>query len=289
MKFALLALQTATEPGTFESVQTSLTTAFSNIYAQTIDHAPRVFAALVVLVVGYLVARLVARAITTVGDKLGLQRAAEHGGLAESMKQVGIQRSVPAIVGIVAFWSLMLVFLMSASNVLGIEQFSAAVQGLVAYVPNLIKALVVLFVGLLVASFLRGLIATSGDRVGISYAQQLGNACYWVLVPMTIIAAMSQFEIQFELLNQVILIAFAAIGVAFGLAVGLGGRDVVAGILAGYYLRQRVQAGDHVSVGSIEGTVRDVGPVATIVETVEDGLMNRRSVPNVKMLNEAVR
>ena len=61
------------------------------------------------------------------------------------------------------------------------------------------------------------------------------------------------------------------------------------GILAGYYVRQRLQAGDHVTVGTLEGTVREVGPVATVIETDEDGLINRRSIPNTKMLNEAVR
>ena len=63
----------------------------------------------------------------------------------------------------------------------------------------------------------------------------------------------------------------------------------MAGILAGYYIRQRLHAGDHVQVGGMEGTVREVGPVATILETEEDGLLNRRSVPNTKMLNEAIR
>ena len=63
----------------------------------------------------------------------------------------------------------------------------------------------------------------------------------------------------------------------------------MAGILAGYYLRQRLQAGDRVTVGSLEGVVREVGPVATILETDEEGMSQRRSIPNTKMLNEAVR
>jgi small-conductance mechanosensitive channel len=144
-------------------------------------------------------------------------------------------------------------------------------------------------VGLLVASFLRGVVATSADRVGLSYAEYLANGCYYVFALLTFIAAFNQLGVQFALLEQLILISFGAVAVGFGLSFGLGGRDVMAGILAGYYVRQRLHAGDHVTVGHMEGTVREVGPVATIIETDEDGLLNRRSVPNTKMLNEAVR
>jgi len=87
----------------------------------------------------------------------------------------------------------------------------------------------------------------------------------------------------------VILIAFGAVAVGFGLAFGLGGRDVMGGILAGYYVRQRMQTGDQVNISGFKGTIREVGPVATVVESDEDGLLHRHSIPNVKMLNEAVR
>ena len=86
-----------------------------------------------------------------------------------------------------------------------------------------------------------------------------------------------------------ILIVFGGLALGFGLAFGLGGRDVMAGILAGYYLRQRLTPATTSRSAGLEGTVREVGPVATIVETDEDGLINRHTVPNTKMLNEAVR
>ena len=106
---------------------------------------------------------------------------------------------------------------------------------------------------------------------------------------MTFIAAFEQLEIKFELLNYAILIAFGAVALALDLSFGLGGRDVMSGILCGYYLRQRFQAGDRVTVAGYQGIVREVGPVSTIVETDDDGMMNRHSVPNSMMLNEAVR
>jgi small-conductance mechanosensitive channel len=160
---------------------------------------------------------------------------------------------------------------------------------LVAYIPRLLVATVVVVIGLLIASFLRGVIATSADRVGLTYGERLASACYYVLALMTFIAAFDQLQIKFELLNQVILIAFGALGIGAGLALGLGGRDVAGGIMAGYYVRQRLHTGDRVTVAGLEGTVREVGPVATVIETREQGLLDRHTVPNVKMLNEAVR
>jgi small-conductance mechanosensitive channel len=144
-------------------------------------------------------------------------------------------------------------------------------------------------VGLMLANFLRGVVATGADRVGISYAAQLASGTYYVLVLMICIAAFKQLKIEFGPLDNLILITFGAVALAFGLAVGLGGREVMAGILSGYYVRQRMTAGDRVSVAGLEGTVRDVGPVATVIETEEDGMIHRHSVPNVKMLQEAVR
>ena len=262
---------------------------FELVTGPILQWAPNVIAMLIVLVVGYLVARLAGRAIAAICEKLGLQVAAEHGGWIDSMKQVGIERTVPQIIGLIVFWLLMCVFLMAGCEILGLEAVSDTMQSLVAYIPKLFVAAVIVVVGLLLATFLRGVIATSSDRVGISYAQQLAAACYYILGLMVFIAAFEQLEIKFELLSYAILIGFVAVALGFGLAFGLGGRDVMSGILAGYYVRQRMHAGDRVNIAGFEGTIRDVGPVATIIETDEEGLLNRHSVPNIRMLNEAVR
>jgi hypothetical protein len=275
--------QTASESGNalFES--------FTSAFTQVIELAPKVLAAGAVMIVGFIVARLVAGAVTTLSEKLGLQRAAERSGLSRSMEQAGVGRTVPQIVGTIVFWLLLSVFLVASFDILNLPGVTGAIEKVVAYIPKVLVATVLVVVGLLLAAFLRGVIATSADRVGITYAQQLASGCYYILAMMTFIAAFEQLEITFDLLNYAILIAFGAIALALGLSFGLGGRDVMAGILCGYYLRQRFQSGDRVSVAGHEGSIREVGPVSTIVETEEDGLMHRHSIPNNLMLNEAVR
>jgi small-conductance mechanosensitive channel len=262
---------------------------FSQAFEQVILMLPRVAAMVVVLVIGYMLARFVARLVTLLSEKLGLQVAAERSGLAESMAHTNIGRNMPTIVGTIVFWLLMCVFIMAAFNILGLDSVSDAMAKVVNYIPRLLAAAVVVVVGLLAASFLRGIVATSADRVGLPFAEHLANGCYYVLALLTLIAVCDQLGIRFDLMQQLILIASAGIALGFGLAFGLGGRDVMAGILAGYYIRQRLHAGDFVTVGLMEGTVREVGPVATVIETEEEGLLNRRSIPNTKMLNEAVR
>jgi hypothetical protein len=291
----LLADITATQPaadgvgGTFEKWNEVLQSSFNQAFHNVIQFAPRVVAMVVVLVVGYIAARLIGRLVTLLCEKVGLQRAAEHSGLAQSMQHMGIKRNVSGVVGTIVFWLLMCVFLMAAFNILELPELSAAMGTVVHYIPKLLVATVVVVVGLLIASFLRGVVATSADRVGISYADRLAAGCYYVLAILTFYTALGQLGMELELLKDLILIAFGSLAVGFGLAFGLGGREVIGGILAGYYVRQRLQAGDHVSIGGMEGIVREVGPVSTVIETDEHGLLNRHSVPNAKMLNEAVR
>jgi len=267
----------------------ALVDSFTQAWSQVILLAPKVVAMAVVLVVGYVVARWVGGVIAVVSEKIGLQTAAEKSGLAKSMNDVGIRRPLPAIVGGIVFWLLMCVFTMAAFNILGLDSISNAMGEVVNYIPRLLVATVVVVIGLLAATFLRGVVATSADRVGLSYAEYLAGGCYWVLSILTFIAAFNQLGIQFALLEKLILIASAGLSAGFALAFGLGGRDVMSGILSGYYVRQRLQAGDVVTVGTLEGTVREVGPVATVIETRENGLVSRHSVPNAKMLQEAVR
>ncbi len=274
---------------TMGSSSQALRESFAEAFNPLIALAPKFLAAVVILVLGYVIARILARVTSALCETIGFQTAAERSGLADSMQQVGITRGVPAIVGLIVFWLLMCVAIMAGFKVLGLAAVSNAMQEVVNYIPSLLVATVVIVVGLLVASLLRGVIATSADRVGISYAPQLAAGCYYILALITFLAAASHLGLAVELLEQMVLIAFGALAIGFGLAFGLGGRDVMGGILAGYYIRQRFQAGDHVQLGELEGTVREVGPVATIVETDQDGLTHRRSVPNHIMLKDGVR
>jgi hypothetical protein len=239
--------------------------------------------------VGLLVALVAGRCAALLADKLRLQEAAERSGLARSISASGFARQTPQLVGDVVFWLLFAVFLVSSLSLLGIPGMTAAVDDAVRFVPKALAAIVLLVIGLLVSAYLRRVVAASSDLVRLGDAQLVANFLYYGLVLITVLAALNQLEFQLELLNAAVLITFASAALALGLAVGLGGREIMAGILCSYYLRQRFQAGDHVRVAGFAGTVREIGPVATVIETEENGMLNRHSIPNQVMLHESVR
>ena len=144
---------------TLHNSKDALESSFRQAYEQIAMLAPKVLVTIAVLVVGYVIARLVAKLIASLSETIGLQIAAERSGLAESMCNMGIRRSVPAIVGTIVFWLLMCVFVTTAFNILGLQKLSDAMGNVVDYIPNLLVATVVIVVGLLVASFLRGVVA----------------------------------------------------------------------------------------------------------------------------------
>lgn len=257
----------------------------SSLHQSFVKYLPNLLGFALVLVVGTTITWLLARLTLLISEKTGLQHAAEQSGLAESMRDAGIVRTLPQIVGQVVFWLLMALTLMLAINQLKIQDFDDTIKQILAYFPKLLFSLLILVLGLLLGKFLRGVIATGADRMGMNYAQTLANVVYIAFVIVLLHQISRQLGLDFDLFTYLILITFGGLMLGVGLAVGLGGKDVISGILAGYYVRKRFQAGDRVTIGDINGTIREVGPVSTVLDVPGA----QRIVPNTKMLHEAVR
>src|SRR5262245_45404252 len=113
---------------TAEGAVKDLKSSFDHVWGQIVDFTPKALAAVVVLVAGYFIAKIVARTFTLLCEHAGLQRAAERSGLWESMTHMNIKRTVPAIVGTIVFWMLTLVFLMASFSILDLPKVSEAID-----------------------------------------------------------------------------------------------------------------------------------------------------------------
>lgn len=245
----------------------SLVGAMSALWQKIAAFIPNLIGALVVVVVGFVVARLLDALLSKLLAKLGLDRLMQGTGLSKMMARVGIKVPASTLIGRIIYWFVLLVFLVSALESLGLERISATLDTLALYVPKVFAAALVLVAGILLAQLLNSVVSGAAEGVGIDYAGALGRLSQGLVIIISVSVAIGQLEIKAELLNYVIAIILLSIGIAVALAIGFGCRGIAAQIIAGIYVRELYELGQTVAIDGVEGTIEEIGTVKTILQT----------------------
>jgi len=134
------------------------------------------------------------------------------------------------------------VFLVAAANVLGLTQVSELLNDVLLWIPNLIVAAIILLVAPLLARFVRGAIEVGAGEMGFSNAPLLGRIAEIAIIAFAVIIAINQIGIAANLVNILFIGVVAALALAFGLAFGLGGRDVAGQLTQSWYEQSQATA-----------------------------------------------
>ena len=263
----------------------SLVTAMTALWTKIANFIPNLFGALVVVLLGFVVAKLLDTLLSKLLAKLGLDRLMGGTGLTKILARVGIKVPISILIGKIVYWFILLVFLVSAAQSLGLDRVSAALDIFTVYLPKVFGALLVLLAGVLLAQLLNGLVRGAAESVGFDYASGLGRVAQGLVIIISISVAMSQLEVKTDLLNHVIVIVLITVGLAVALAMGLGSREIAGQILAGIYVRELYQVGQEVRVGEVEGQIEEIGTVKTTLLTEEGELV---SISNRILLEQHV-
>ncbi|WP_421684351.1 mechanosensitive ion channel [Stutzerimonas urumqiensis] len=269
----------------FDPWTQSLITAMSSMWASVAAFIPRLFGALLVVLIGFAVAKLLDTLLSKVLAKLGLDRLMAGTGLTKLLGRAGIRAPVSTLIGKIIYWFVLLVFLVSAAESLGLERVSSTLDVLALYVPKVLGAALILLGGILLAQLVSGLVRGAAESVGLEYAGGLARIAQGLVVVISISVAVGQLEVKTELLNYVIAITLISVGLAAALALGLGSRDLVGQILAGIYVRELYGVGQRLRVGDLEGVVEEIGTVKTLLSLDTGELV---SIANKTLLEQQV-
>ncbi|MEJ7748493.1 MAG: hypothetical protein WKF56_04270 [Candidatus Limnocylindrales bacterium] len=195
---------------------------------------PQVIGALLILIIGWIIAGILARIVKEVLERSGADRLfAQHGGQVYGTRSSSFQPSTVA--SEIVKWIVRFIFLVAAANVLGMPQISQLLNQVLLWIPNLIVAAVILLVAPLLARFVRGAIEVGAGRMGFSNGNLLGRVAEIAIVAFAVLIAINQLGIAADLINILFIGLVAALSLAFGLAFGLGGKDVAAQVTQQWY------------------------------------------------------
>jgi small-conductance mechanosensitive channel len=258
----------------------------SGVWTTLAEFVPRLFGAVVVLLVALVVALFLQRLVARFLEDIGLDHLFERTGAANSLWQFGYEGGPSRLLGIVLFWGIMLTGLAGSLSVLGLSSLESTMDQIVNLSGRALVALVILIAGVLSAGWLAELTAREAENAGLRGTNVFRRVVFITVVAIAALLAAEQLGLETYVLILLAIVALGTIGLAAALALGQGLALLSSNIAAGRYVQDGTQVGDVISVDGVEGTVEELGYASVTVRS-EDGHLYR--IPNRTLLENVVR
>lgn len=220
----------------------TLTDQLNQGFVEIGEFVPRLAAAIGILMVGFVVAKMIERGTAWLLRKIGFDRLMREGGVTEALARAGTALDPSGVMAKLVFWAVMLLIIILGANALGVSAVSVLFGELLAYIPNVIAAVIVLILGILLGEFMKDLVLASAG--GLAGAPTLARAAKIAVILLAAFMALEQLDIAQDIVLVFFIAVVGAAALATGIAFGIGGRDVAADIVRDWYLRTGRRARD---------------------------------------------
>jgi len=244
---------------------------------------PRLGGALLLLLVGIVLARVLGKVLTRALRSAGADELAERFGVGEVLEKAKLGRSVSALAGGAVRLGLTAVVVFAALSLLGLQFLSDSLNAAVLFLPNLLVAGALLLAGVV----LGGVVRERVDRLTreMDLPVPAGVAAQTAVVAVFAITAAAQVAVSTAILMALVGIVLAGVAATLALSFGLGGSGVARELTAGRYLRGSFEAGQEIGFDDVRGTVVTVEAATTVLRAASGETLR---VPNQLLLSSVV-
>lgn len=249
------------------------------------EFIPRLIIGLVLILVGWLIARFVRTILLRFSDRVGVDSAIERIGITELLEQIGVTSSPSSLISTFFFWMLWLNFLLEGFKAMGLQEVVQPLEGLIDFFPQGIAALLIFVLGFMFANFIGNTVDGATESIGIDFHNTLGNMARFLILSMVVVIVMEQVGLDVQIVTQILTNTILIIILGLAIAFGLGGKSVAQNVLAGFYAREMYVPGDTIVVDDAEGILEGIGTLNSELRVGKD----RITVPNTRLTESTVR
>lgn len=193
-----------------------------------VEFFPKILLAVIIFIVGWIIATTLGKVVTMGIDVLKLDRLFKNAGTDEVLARAGWKLHIGGLLGWLVKWLIVLGFFTASISLLGLSQVNVFLQQIVLYIPEVIVAVLILVAGTVLADFARRLVSGSAAIANVRSARMIGSVAYYAIWVVTLVTAFDKLGI-FGYFGQVLFTGLVVMfALAFGLALGLGGKDAAA-------------------------------------------------------------
>ncbi|MEL6191392.1 MAG: hypothetical protein AAFR66_05050 [Bacteroidota bacterium] len=269
-------------------LQTSFTekimSSFSNVIGELMAVLPDLIGAILILLIGWILSKVVSSIIAKVLTKIGLDKLADKLNETETFTENHISVKPVGIIKNFIYWVLMLIFILSAAETIGLNIVTEQVGALIAYLPKLFTAFIILAIGFYIADAIKGMIARSAKTFGISAWRAMSNGVFYILLIAIIITSLNQAGINTDIITSNIYIILGGVFLAFAIAYGFAARNVLSSILTSFYTRGNFEVGQVISIDGFKGQIVKMTNVSLTLFTGKEYVV----FPLSRLINDKV-
>src|SRR5918993_660105 len=203
-----------------------------NTLDRFLEYIPQLIGAIVILVIGYIVARVLKAVVARVLQAIGFDGWMERGGIKQFFDRAQTRETPATVLGTLVFWLVFIIAITMAADALGIRQVSEVLGQLIAYIPSIIAAILILVLAALLANFLASIVR------GATGSDLLANVARYAIIVYAAFAAITELGIAVQLTAPTFLILLGAVALAAAIAFGFGAQGVARDMVEKAYERR---------------------------------------------------
>lgn len=191
----------------------------------------RFLIAVLVFLLGWLVSGGIGQLVVNLLNRIHFDKALRRMGWEDALEKAEIRFDISSFFGEIVKWFFIIIFLMISCEIVGLKEFSSFLGEVLGYLPNIIIAALIFITAAFLADFSCRVVVASAEKAKISYSKLMGAGVRWSIWVFAILAILLQVGITPDIIKAIVYGLIAMISLAFGLAFGLGGKDLAAEIL----------------------------------------------------------
>jgi small-conductance mechanosensitive channel len=241
--------------------------AFASVLAQMIGVFPRLFGALVLLFLGWLLARVFSTVLKKFLIRIGVEKLAEKLNASPAFRDSNITLKPADLLAQFVYWTLLLLFIMSAAETLELNVVSEQISLLIQYIPRLLTAFLILGAGFYAAGLAREGVNRAAKSFGLPAWRFLGGLVFYLLFIIVGVTALEQAGIDTSVIRANVTIIIGGIFLAFAIAYGFAARDVLSSILTSFYSRSNFEVGQTIEIEGVKGRIVRMDTISLVVDS----------------------
>jgi len=253
----------------FQNAPMSFADNFRNMANDFLSVIPNVVGAILVFIIGYLIAKILTKVIRKGLKAIGIDKLGDKLNAIDVIQGNNIQIIPSNIISKFFYYVIMLLVAVLATDVLQVEAVSKLVSDLVTFMPNILVSFLLIGIGLLIADALKGIVESACESFNIPSSKLIGNVVFFLVLIVVLVSALSQLGIETSFMISVITIILGGIVLAFSIGYGLASKGSMANFLASRQNDEKFKIGDVIAVDGTKGVISEIDNSSITLQTTD--------------------